>query len=184
MKDKRAPYYSYVIVITCMLWYIHIYIYTYICMHISISLSLYLYIYIYTHQRACKLFFQRWNPTTAQTRTPYRVVVFQRWDKQPNTCARHPAASVPCSPLQTVRDSRDTGVCEKNTPPEKNTGWKISFENTKSRAGLQFLLVGRMAKARAKRSVFFTDTGIRLFGGTNVIQSILNRTTAKWSAML
>ena len=39
---------------------------------------------------------------------------------------------------------------KRNTPPDKNTGWKISFENTKSVAGLQFLPLGRMAKARAK----------------------------------
>ena len=46
------------------------------------------------------------------------------------------------------------GVCEKNTPLEKKTGWKISSENTKSVAGLQFLLLGRMAKAQVK-GVFF-----------------------------
>ena len=39
---------------------------------------------------------------------------------------------------------------QKHTPPDKKTGWKFSFENTKSGAGLQLLLLGRMAKARAK----------------------------------
>ena len=43
-----------------------------------------------------------------------------------------------------------TGVGETNTPPDKKTGWKISFESTKSRAGLQFLLPGPMAKAQVK----------------------------------
>ena len=50
-----------------------------------------------------------------------------------------------------------TGVC-KNTPPDKKTGWKVSFENTESRTGLRFLLLGRMAKAHMK-GMFFTDTG-------------------------
>ena len=44
----------------------------------------------------------------------------------------------------------DAGVCGKNTPPDKKTGWKISFENTESGAGLQFLLLGRMAKAHVQ----------------------------------
>ena len=35
-----------------------------------------------------------------------------------------------------------------NTPSDEKTGWKITFESTKSVAGLQFLLLGRMAKAR------------------------------------
>ena len=52
-----------------------------------------------------------------------------------------------------------TGVSEKNTPPDKRTGWKISFESTKSGAGLQFRFLGRMAKARAKGMISFTDTG-------------------------
>ena len=44
----------------------------------------------------------------------------------------------------------DTGVCKEITPPEKKKGWKISSESTESGAGLQFLLPGRMAKARRK----------------------------------
>ena len=55
-----------------------------------------------------------------------------------------------------------TGVCEKEIPPDKNAGWKISFENTKSGAGLQFRLLGRMAKAPVKGVFLFTDTGIAL----------------------
>ena len=47
-----------------------------------------------------------------------------------------------------------TGVCEKNTPPDKKTGWKISFESTESGAGLQFLLLARMAKAHVKGLIF------------------------------
>ena len=35
-----------------------------------------------------------------------------------------------------------------STPPDKKTGcWKFSFESPASGAGLQFLLLGRMAKA-------------------------------------
>ena len=29
----------------------------------------------------------------------------------------------------------DAGVCEKYAPPDKNTGWKISSENTQTGAG-------------------------------------------------
>ena len=58
----------------------------------------------------------------------------------------------------------DTGTgtvsVNKNTPPDKKTGWEISFENTKTVAGLQFLLPGRMAKAQARALCLFTDTGI------------------------
>ena len=36
----------------------------------------------------------------------------------------------------------------KNTPLEKKTGEGSSFESTEFGAGLQFLLLGRMAKAR------------------------------------
>ena len=39
---------------------------------------------------------------------------------------------------------------DKNTPPDKKTGWITSLENTTSGAGLQLLLLGRMAKARRK----------------------------------
>ena len=42
----------------------------------------------------------------------------------------------------------------KNTPLDKKTGWKISFENTKSGAGLQFLLQGHMAKAHGQGVLF------------------------------
>ena len=48
----------------------------------------------------------------------------------------------------------DTGVCKNNTPPDEKTDWKISSENTESGAGLQFLLLGRMAKARRKGMLF------------------------------
>ena len=41
-------------------------------------------------------------------------------------------------------------VSEKNTSADKKTGWKFSFENLQSGAGLQFLLLGRMAKAHVK----------------------------------
>ena len=41
---------------------------------------------------------------------------------------------------------------------DEKTGWKVSFENAKSGAGLQFLLPGRMGRGPRKRSVFFTDS--------------------------
>ena len=48
---------------------------------------------------------------------------------------------------------------KKNTPPYKKTGWEISFENTTSGAGLQFLPLGRMAKAQVKEA-FFSQTPV------------------------
>ena len=54
----------------------------------------------------------------------------------------------------TAAASHHTGVCEKNTPPEKKTLGTISLQSTKSGAGEGFLLLGRMANARAK-GVFF-----------------------------
>ena len=53
-----------------------------------------------------------------------------------------------------------TGVCEKSTP-DKKTGWKFSSENPKSGAGLQFLLLGHMAKAQAK-GCFCSQTPVSL----------------------
>ena len=47
-------------------------------------------------------------------------------------------------------DTRQWVLVTKNTPLDKRTGWKFSFQNTKSGAGLQFLLLDRMAKASAK----------------------------------
>ena len=49
---------------------------------------------------------------------------------------------------------RHTKVCEKNTPPEKRTLGKFSLQNTKSGAGEQLLLLGYVAKARAKGVLF------------------------------
>ena len=46
------------------------------------------------------------------------------------------------------------GVCEKNTPPEKNTRWTTSFQSTKSGAGLQFLLWDCRARACAQKECF------------------------------
>ena len=44
----------------------------------------------------------------------------------------------------------ETGVCQTNTPPDRKTGWNISFEITKSRARLQLLLLCCMVKAQVK----------------------------------
>ena len=59
-----------------------------------------------------------------------------------------------CVCLAASSQEDDTGVCEKNTPPDGKTGWKISFENTRSWAALQFLLLGRMAKAQVEEMFF------------------------------
>ena len=49
-----------------------------------------------------------------------------------------------------------TGLCDKNTPPEKKTLGSIRFQSTESRAGLQFPHVDSMAKATTKGRLFFT----------------------------
>ena len=49
---------------------------------------------------------------------------------------------------------------QQKDPPDKETNCKISFDNTESGAGLQSLLLGRMAKAHVKGVVLFTDTGM------------------------
>ena len=46
---------------------------------------------------------------------------------------------------------------KENTPPDKKTGLKISSESAKSGAGLQFLLLGRMAKDHGK-AMFCSQT--------------------------
>ena len=53
----------------------------------------------------------------------------------------------------------DTGVSEKNTPPGRKTLWKIGFQSTESGAGMQFLPLDCLAKARAK-GVFFPQTPV------------------------
>ena len=52
-----------------------------------------------------------------------------------------------------------TGVCERNTPPEKNTHGNLSFKNTKQGAGEQFLPQNCMAKAFGK-GVCFSQTPV------------------------
>ena len=47
-----------------------------------------------------------------------------------------------------------TGVCEKNTPPERKTLGTISLKSTKSGAGEQFLPLDCMAKAGRKERFF------------------------------
>ena len=54
----------------------------------------------------------------------------------------------------------DTGVCEKHTPLDDKTGGDISFQKTKSGAGLQFLLLDCKARARTRGMFFFTDAGM------------------------
>ena len=51
-------------------------------------------------------------------------------------------------------------VSVKNTPPEKETRGNISFKNTRSEAGQEFVLLSCRAKARVKGVICFTDTDI------------------------
>ena len=52
-----------------------------------------------------------------------------------------------------------TSVCEKNTPPEKNTLGEMSSENTKSGAGEEFMLLCCKERAFVK-GVFFSQTPV------------------------
>ena len=61
--------------------------------------------------------------------------------------------------LKRALQSVSTVVCERNTPPENKTHWNISFQGTKSGAGLQFLLPGHVAKAHVK-GVFLSQTPV------------------------
>ena len=54
-----------------------------------------------------------------------------------------------------------TGVCEKNTAPEKKACGKISFQSNKSGAGQQLLLQDCRAKARTKGVLFRTPVVLR-----------------------
>ena len=58
----------------------------------------------------------------------------------------------------------DTGVCEKNTPPEKKTCEKIGFQSTKAGAGQQFLLLD--CRARARIEGVFVQTPVLLSQST------------------
>ena len=41
--------------------------------------------------------------------------------------------------LTSAASTADAGACERNIPPERETGWtNIGFEDTESGAGLQF----------------------------------------------
>ena len=53
------------------------------------------------------------------------------------------------------------GFCERNTPPDKKTGWKIIFKNTESAVSA----AGLHGKGSRKKELLFTDTGgAREFG--------------------
>ena len=70
-----------------------------------------------------------------------------------------PPAPITQPPLIITNDINvGTGVCEKNTPPEKKCGQKSS-QSTKSGAGAQFLPLDCRTKAHVK-DVFFTDNSI------------------------
>ena len=53
----------------------------------------------------------------------------------------------------------DTGASERNTPPEKKTPERTTFQDTKSGGEEQLLQDGR-ANARVKEVFLFTETGM------------------------
>ena len=58
-----------------------------------------------------------------------------------------------------------TGISEKNTPPEKKTCIKVSFQNSEHqiRGWRAVSAAGFQGKGSPKRSDFFTDAGMRSF---------------------
>ena len=135
------------------------YIYIYICIYI------YIYIYIYICIHTCNTTRRRAHASitriTSTAPRLSRVDSFWRLARRksaPPTAAPSPLFAVLL--LHVVRAPTTPYRClNKNTPPDKKRGWKISSESTKSGAGLQFPLLGRMAKAHVEGVSCFTDTG-------------------------
>ena len=95
---------------------------------------------------------------TCLMRPQFALCVFRRVKDHHNLLHYSPPLKKTCV-RQAVLDKRfplhaPSGVCEKNTPPEKNTCGKISFQSTKSGAGEQFLLQDCRARACAKGTLF------------------------------
>ena len=55
--------------------------------------------------------------------------------------------------------SSPTGVCDKNTPPEKKTLWKIRLAKHQIRGWRAVSASGLQGEGSRKRNVFFTGTG-------------------------
>ena len=113
---------------------IYIYIHMYLSIYLSIYLSLYIYTYIHT----------------------YCVVL-----EEPLIWPR--ALSVLVDSIikddALLREYLSTGyglLC----PKEHNTRWTLSFQHTNSGAGLQFMLLGRVAKAHVKGVVSFVMSAL------------------------
>ena len=69
-------------------------------------------------------------------------------------------ASVTNSEIPVAGIQTSTGVCEKNTPPEKNTLGKTGFQSIKSGGGEQLTLLCYVhGQGSSTRSVFSSDTG-------------------------
>ena len=150
-----------------MLYYIiftHIYIYIYIqyvvlprlctvaiscrCIHIDsfpwrADGIIYIYIYIYTLLYIYIYIYINIHIYTYQLIKPYHIYIYIYIY---TVCLIY---NYGVRPVHTVR-SHDTGVCKKETPPEKKTCEHISLENTQSGAGEQFLLLDCRARACAK----------------------------------
>ena len=66
----------------------------------------------------------------------------------------------------------DTGVCEKDTPPEKTALGTTSLNNAKSGAGEEFLLLFSRAEAHIK-GMFFSQAPIELL--TRYLEQLFER---------
>ena len=58
-----------------------------------------------------------------------------------------------------LRCVQDTGVCGKNTLPEKKTLGKMSFQSIKTRGWRALSATELLGKGLPKRNMFFRDTG-------------------------
>ena len=118
----------------CMHTYMHTMIYTYI--------HSYIHTYTHTHTYIMPCFGTRYNIPRTIPNTQYTTHVSNI--RCTYTCSRA------IYNTQHTRYVHMPVSVKKGTPPESHTHWEISFQSTRSCAGLRFMLRCRMAKAHVK----------------------------------
>ena len=85
-------------------------------------------------------------------------MIYENWPRDA-PAPEDPGDAQRLRPGPALKAVSPTGVCEKNTPPEKKTLGEISLKNSESGAGEEFLLLLCRGKGRVKGVFLFTDTG-------------------------
>ena len=110
---------------------------------------MYVYIYIYTH--TIHVYSTRLARDTRCNAMSHLTAA---------GCTNHNHYDTDSNTVTTITVNTDTaGVCETNTPPDKNAIGEITQTNTKSVAGKKMLLLFCRAVARVK-GVFFSHTPV------------------------